>query len=262
MTDQSTALALTEEQALAMLDPMDLMPAGMENLDQGDTGMPPRLRISQANRPITVGDTAAPAGSIVNTVSGEIFDSIEIVPIVFLSPTRVMWPDKFSSDNDPRCLSDDGHVPFVGNGGRVVTDPQVGPCGSCPWARFGEDAPPQCKRQRNFLVLLLDSMEPAILTMQSTALKAAKHLTTLARTQGLRKSVTFIAREEKSDKGQWHVPAFVKGRKLTTAELLAVVDAKRELANLIITADVEIVSDEPATGAPHQGGDAGEEVPF
>lgn len=251
------ALALTEEQALALLDPADLLPAGMGNLEHGDSAMPPRLRISQANRPIAIGDTTAPAGSIVNTITGEVFSSVEIVPLVFLPTSRVMWPATFSADNDPRCLSDDGKVPFVGNGGRIVTDPQAGPCNTCPWSKFGDDAPPPCKRQRNFLVLLLDSMEPAILTMQSTALKAAKHLTTLARTQGLRKSITFIAREEKSDKGQWYVPAFVKGRKLTNAELLAVVEEKRGLENLVITADIEAVGVEPDIE-----GEPAPEVPF
>lgn len=260
------ALTVAEEQALALLDPADLLPAGMDNLEHGDTGMPPRLRISQANRPIMIGDESAPAGSIVNTVTGETFDRIEIVPLVFLPPSRVMWPANFSADNDPRCLSDDGKFPFTGNGGRLVTDQQSGPCEVCPWTRFGDDTPPQCKRQRNFLVLILDSMEPAILTMQSTALKAARNLTTLARTQGLRKSVVFVTRLEKSDKGQWHVPAFVKGRKLTTTELLAIVEAKGEFANLVIQADIESVGVD-STEYGSQGEIPGEpgskdEVPF
>ncbi len=257
--NDNTALALQEEQALAALNPADLLPAGMENLEHGDTGMPPRLRISQPNRPIEVGDTTAPEGSIVNTVTGEVLSSIEIVPLVFLPPSRVLWPAKFKADNEPRCLSDDGQVPFTGNGGRIVTDPQKGPCDVCAWTAFQPDGtPPECKRQRNFLVLILDSMEPAILTMQSTALKAAKHFTTLARTQGLRKSVKFTTREDRNDSGRWFVPTFVKGRKLTTPELLGVVEAKGEFANLIIQADVESVDVDPT----QEHDEPEKEVPF
>lgn len=236
----NTELTVKAEQELAQLNPADLLPTGMDNLEPGDTGMPPRLRISQRNRPIDVGDQEAPAGSIVNTLTGEIFGTgVEIVPIVFFPTTRVMWPATFSADNDPMCLSDDGEKPIEGNG-RKVTSPADGPCSECTFSQFGENGePPACKRQRNFLVLLVDSMEPAILTLSSTALKSARHLTTLARTQGLRKSVMMTTREEVSDKGRWHVPAFLQGGKLDAVSILSIIERRDELQNLVITADTD-----------------------
>lgn len=259
MTNQE--LILRAEQELATLAPADLLPGGMENLEPGDTGMPPRLRISQRNRPIDTGNGEAPAGSIVNTLTGEIFESgVEIVPMVFFPTTRVMWPPTFSADNDPMCLSDDGERPYVGVG-RKVTDPQPGPCSECAYAQFSDNGtPPACKRQRNFLVLLVDSMEPAILTLSSTALKAARTLTTLARTQGLRKSVMFTAQEMDNDKGRWHVPAFTAGNKLDAQTILTVIEQRNELANLAITADVEDV--EQVTIDPKPDFEESDELPF
>lgn len=242
-----TTIAAEEKALLAQLDPADLLPAGMENLEPGDTGMPPRLRISQRNRPIEVGDGEAEAGSIVNSLTGEIYDQVEIVPLVFLPRTRVMWPETFSADNDPMCLSDDGHYPSRTSEMRNVTKPQAGPCEDCPLAKFtDEGTPPRCKMQRNFLVWLVEQGEPAILTMQSTALKAARQLTTLARTQGLRKSIVFATREVKSDQGQWHIPAFVKGHRLDTSELLELVEVRGELQNLIVGADIDAAEVEEA----------------
>ena len=40
------------------------------------------------------------------------------------------------------------------------------------------------------------------------------------------------------EKGSWVLPAFTKGRKLGTRELMALVEAKEELQNLVIAADV------------------------
>lgn len=253
-------LTIVEQQALqAQIEALGgLQVAGDENLEQGDVGMPPRLRISQPNRPIKVGDNDVPAGAFVNTVTNEIYqDGLEIVPLVFLPKTRVMWPLNFSADNDPVCASDDGKHPSASGDMRKLTNPQRGPCGSCPSAKFGDDgAPPQCKAQRNFLVWLVESNEPAILTMQSTALSSARDLTTLAKTQGLTKTTMLITQKQEDNRGMWYVPAAARGRKLEAGELLIVLEKRNELQNLIITADVEVVA-EVADGDPH-GGAAGE----
>lgn len=233
-----TALTVQEEQAI--LAKMNLDIAGEENLEQGDIGMPPRLRISQPNRPIVVGEGEAPDGAVVNTLTEEIFTmGLEVVTLVFLPRTRVMWPAKFSADNDPQCASDDGAYPSASSEARTLTNSQRGPCSSCPSAKFGESGEvPACKMQRNFLVWLVEQSEPAILTMQSTALAAARQLTTLAKTQGLRKSITFATRKIKDDRGGWFVPTLGKGRKLDMPEIVALAEARDELRNLVIRADV------------------------
>ena len=161
---EATELAVQEERALlAQLEESGaLFVAGEENLAPGDIGMPPRLRISQPNRPIEASTTVAPPGSIVNTLTGEIYeDGLEIVPLVFLPRTRVMWPEDFKTTNDPLCASDDGVMPSQSADNRTLTSPQLGPCADCPFSQFGEngEAPP-CKLQRNFLVMVVDGDEP------------------------------------------------------------------------------------------------------
>lgn len=246
MTTELVETALverTDKEYELMLVDADLTVAGEENLRDGDIGMPPRLRISQPNRPIEVGDDDASPGSIVNTLTGEIYQNgLEIIPLVFLPRTRVMWPPGFSTENDPLCASDNGEMPRAPTAERVLRDPQQGPCNICMYARFNEDngSAPPCKLQRNFLVMVLngDRPEPAILTLQSTNIAPARQLTTLAKTQGLRKSVRFVTQETKTEKGCWFTAAFASGRKLTARELVSLVEAKNELKNLIITADV------------------------
>lgn len=242
----STDLTVQKEQELeAYLAQADLAVAGTENLQPGDIGMPPRLRISQDNRPIMVGDNKAPAGSIVNTLTGEIFkDSVEIVPVMFLPRTRVCWPDIFSADNQPFCASDDGEYPAPASDARALLELRPGPCATCQDARFSDEGtPPRCKLQRNFLVWLVEQKEPAILTFQSTALSAARKLTMLARTQGLQKTITFTTQSVVDNRGNWRIPTFVKGRKLLLEELAALVEVRDELRNLVISADM--VQDEP-----------------
>lgn len=253
------ALTVTEEQQAlqAQIEALGgVMVAGEENLEQGDIGMPPRLRISQPNRPIKIGNESVPAGHIVNSVTNEVYpEGMEIVPLVFLPKTRVRWPDSFSADNDPLCASDDGKMPSVSSDMRKLLDPRRGPCATCPDAQFSEDGtPPACKVQRNFLAWLVESAEPAILTMQSTALSSARALTTLAKTQGVTKSIMLITQKQEDRRGMWYIPATARGRKLESHELLAVLEARNELQNLVITADVEVVVE--AETDPH-GGAAG-----
>lgn len=260
--ENEKALTVTEEKSLlAQLDGLDLEPAGQENLEAGDTGMPPRLRISQRNRPVEIGDGEAAPGSIVNTLTGEVYDFVEIVPIVFLPRTRVMWPETFSADNAPMCLSDDGRDPSHASDIRKMTNPQAGPCEECPWSKFDDNNPPRCKMQRNFLVWLVEQEEAAIITMQSTALKSARQLTALARTQGLKRSIVFSTREVKSDLGRWHVPAFTKGRRLTIEEILLLVEVRDGLKNLVVVADTspEMRENEEPVQSPD---DSNEDMPF
>jgi len=263
------ALTVAEQQAIqAQIDALGgLGVAGDENLERGDVGMPPRLRISQPNRPIKIGDDDAPAGAFVNTVTNEVFpDGIEIVPLVFLPRTRVMWPAQFNADNDPLCASDNGQDPAVTGDQRKLTNPQRGPCAQCPSAKFGADGDkPACMAQRNFLVWLVESSEPAILTMQSTALTQARHLTSLAKMQKLAKTIMMVTQKQSDSRGQWYVPTVSKGRKLEEMDLLSVLEARNELQNLVISADVDqgaVEVDNPHGGAPGENPVDGGPVDF
>ena len=252
-----TALTVYSKDELAVLDGLDLSIGGDENLEIGDVGMPPRLRISQPNKPIEVGGEKTEPGVIVNTITGAAAESVEIVPIMFLKRTRVAWPERYSADNDPLCVSDDGVMPTI-NGNRTVTDPQPGPCAECPMSQFINGEKPRCNMQRNILVYVLETDEPAILTMQKTGLKEARKLTALAKMQGIKKAIVFDTSFIENDQGSWYLPTFSRGRALKLEEILPIVEAKNELANLIIQADVEdFVESEPVVVAMEE-----DEIPF
>lgn len=242
-------LTIYDEKELQLLNSLgdELRVGGEENLDPGDIGMPPRLRISQPNRPIEVAGEETAPGVIVNTITGEYWSQVSIVPIMFLQKTRVMWPTEYNADNSPECLSDDGKHPTI-NGNRDVTNPQPGPCETCPMSQFVEGTKPRCQLQRNFLVWLVESNEPAILTMQSTGLKEARKLTSLAKMQGLKKSIILSTLKVKDDRGSWFVPVFSRGEQLPVSTILELVNAKSELENLVVqadTADYEVEATEP-----------------
>ena len=246
-----TDLILSPEQQLAQLTDFDLMPAGLETLEPGDTGMPPRLRISQPNRPIEIGGEEAQPGMIVNTLTGEYSETINIVPIVFLPKTRVMWPVMYSADSTPECVSDTGLKPTPR---ADTTNPQPGPCVTCPMAEFVNGQKPRCTLQRNFLVWVVETGEAAILTMQSTALKEARQLTTLAKTAGLKRTIKMTTLKVKDDRGSWYVPRFSRGDNLPAEEIVNLVQVRNELKNLVISADIV---EDTAVSEPED-----DEVPF
>lgn len=231
----SSEMVLWTENELMEMEGLDLMPEGMEDLDQGDFGLPPRLRISQPNRPIEVNGEEIAPGLIVNTMTGDSWDMVQIVPLVFMPNTRVMWPETFNTDSKPECASDDGKMP---NMSRVdLTNMQDGPCRTCPMAEFVNGQKPRCSNQRNILVWIVNTNEPAILTMQSTALKEARQLTSLVKMTGIKRSIQMTTYKIKDPKGTWVIPQFSRGEPLPFDQIKALVEVKKELANLVITAD-------------------------
>ena len=245
MTSSSAVAVITDEER-ALLAGLDLGVAGTENLEKGDIGMPPRLRISQPNRPIKIGDGKAAPGSIVNTLTGEQWTKLELVVVVYRPHTRALWPEPFNANDKPLCVSDDGVHPTRGD------EMMTGPCRTCPMAQFVDGKKPRCADQRNFLVWLPDIGEPAILTMQSTAIKEAKQLTALAQTQGLKKTVTMTALQIEDSRGTWFVPRFSKGRPLPVKEILEIVEIRDELKNLQTFADTERIEYDDAEPAQEQ----------
>ena len=243
-----TELTVYEEQSgeIMLPDDLDLNVAGQENLEDGDVGMPPRLRVSSQNRPI---ENTSP-GQIVNTLTGAIYDAVDFVPMVFLISTRAKWPLDFNADNIPLCVSDDGEYPVQDM--NRVSDPMTGPCAMCPDAQFGPNGEaPRCKKQRNFLVSILPDHEPAIITLSSTGIAPAKHLTALAKMTGIRKAVTMATKLVSNDKGNWWLPVFVQGRKLANNEILTAIELRDGLKNLVeenLTADLERENGSAPTG--------------
>ena len=233
----SSEMVIYSEEDRALLARLDLGIEGEENIESGDIGLPPRLRISQPNRRIEIGGEEVDAGLIVNTLSGETWNQVNIVPLVFLPKTRVMWPERFSADSKPECASDDGKHPNLER--EDLTDPQRGPCATCPMSQFVDGNKPRCTMQRNFLVWLTDTSEPAILTMQSTAIKEARTLTSLAKMSGIKKAIVLATRKVNDDRGSWFVPQFIRGDALSVETIIMLAETKKELSNLVIMADTD-----------------------
>lgn len=258
---------LSDAEIEARLAALDMRPGGSDDLTAADLALPPRMRVSQPNRPITLANGEdAPPGTFVNTFTGEVLGTtVETVLLAFLDDTRVMWPLKFSTDNDPECASDDAARPSAPTDFRPLTNPQVGPCASCPFAAWGDEESPRCKFQRNFLLWLTESEEPAILTVQSTALKPAKTLSTLGVRAKMRQTVYVSAMEMKDDRGNWYVPVYTKGRRLDARTALFLHGEKDALKDIVIRADADAIDGEysvvdtaPSVTEEH----AEEEMPF
>ena len=256
MSEATELTVFDEEQALAeYLASQDLTIAGQENLEREDLGLPPRLRISSQNRPILIGEAEAAPGMIVNTLTGTMYDRLEIVLLAFLPRTRVLFPAIFATDNKPLCASDDGKLPAENRAGRELEDRRAGPCAECPDGQFGaaEDGgrlAPRCKLQRTFLVYVRESEEPALLTLQSTGIPEARKLTTLAKSQGLAKSIVFATRRETDPRGTWYIPVFAAGTKLNLNELRRVVELRTALKDLTKGIGADISADMAENGKP------------
>lgn len=247
------ALTVYSPDELELLKELDLMPAGMENLRPGDTGMPPRLRISSQNQPLEIGGKEIQSGHIANLMTGENWKTVNVIPLVFLPVTRVMWPATYSADNAAECASNDGRFPREDANLRSA---QPGPCANCPMSQFTNGAAPRCSEQRNFLVYVVETGEAAILTLQRTGTKSARHLTALARSTGIKRAISMTTTKVSGDKGTWWEPVFSRGEPLPVNDILAIAELRNELKNLTITADI-VDEAPPAAAEP-----VFDEVPF
>ena len=261
--NKSTALAtLTEEQALAKLDALDLTPGGMEHVDRNtDVARAPRIRISAQNKPLIIAEKEIPVGNIANTMTGQDYgNAVAAIFLRFMSDTRVAWPGNYNADNDPLCASDDGVMPSVATAQRPLTARHDGPCASCPMAEFQNGDAPRCNRQRNFLIWLTETEEPVLLTIQSTGLKPGKTLTNLAIQCKVKRAIWFTTVKTSNDKGTWYTFAYTKGDNIKASLSLALHELKQDLATLEIFADVDTGDDVPQNAPTVAAGE--EEVPF
>lgn len=254
MTDEK-ALTVAEERQLAAQAQIDQMLAedpdllnmwGGENLEEGDTGQPPRLKLAHRDND----EIGVRAGQFYNTLTGETYETLEIVVLLPLGPTRVEYYRPFTKGEAPLCASDDARMPRETTDRRPLQDPKPGPCERCPSAQWndgpkGERVSPPCTRQRNFMITLRAEPEEYMrYVLQRTAIPAARNITALAKAAGIRKSIVLASKFIESDKGDYYEPFAVGGSRLNTEELLRVIEARAEVDRLVREGAIRVAADE------------------
>lgn len=207
------ALALAEEQAFAQLAELDLTPAGFKDnvIKSEDMPRQPRLRVAQ-NKNTELG---IEAGTLYNDVSGQAYgNAVEVIFLGWFIDTRVMWPIEYHKDNDPECASNDAITPAESTDQRPLTNPQNGPCASCPSAEWGPNGEaPRCSRQRNCALWIVKDEEPVQLTVQKSGMPPAQRLTVLSETCNVQNSIWVTQKYEDNEKGQYYILLFSKSGK-------------------------------------------------
>jgi hypothetical protein len=255
IADNDKALAVAEQQLAALLaeDPNLLDMWGGENLEEGDTGQPPRLRICQRTTDVE----NVEQGHYFNTLTGESWATLEVVPLLPLGPTYAEYFKPFKRGEPPFCASDDGKMPRESTERRPLQRRRTGPCADCPAKDFGPNGePPDCTRQRNFMLMNRASGEMLHLSWERSANKKAKQLTAIMKGAGIRKSVILTTIDTKNEKGTYFVPAVLGGDLLPADELVRVIQARAEVNRLIASGDIQIVADEDVDLADNGNGGA------
>lgn len=105
---------------------------GFEDIDASDIKMP-RIKLLQAQSDEAAESKGKP-GQYYNTVTGEVFDSLDVIFLTF-GKQRVRWPEKFKRGDDPLCRSADAHK----------SDEDGVDCASCSYAKWGKNKEkPEC----------------------------------------------------------------------------------------------------------------------
>lgn len=251
-----TALTVVEQaelelQELLLNDPHLLDMRGGEHLDDGDTGQPPRIKICQDTDP----ELELTAGQWYNTLTNDTYDSLSFAILQPLGATRCWYFEPYTEGEPPYCASDDGEIPRESTDRRPLQDRQDGPCEGCLKAAWPSDDDPRkrpyCNRQRNFMLAAEEedgSWTPVHLMLQVSGIDAAKRLTALAKSCGLRNLLVSRSNFVSKDGYKYYVPFFGKGASLTTkerkADLVAIIKMRDEVERLLDTGKMVIHADE------------------
>jgi hypothetical protein len=266
MTEE-TALTVQEqaERQLAVLlesDPNLLDMIGGEHLEEGDTGQPPQLKICQKEDP----DLEVKPGHFYNTLTGESWEVLEIVPLMPLNVTRANYFKPYTKGEPLLCASDDGKMPREVSERRPLTNRQPGPCAMCPEAQWIDGARPACSRQRNFMLMVRDTSDVLSMMWQISAVPAARQLTALMKSAGIRKSVVLATKFTRGDSGDYYEPVVASGERLPTDELIGVIETRKEISRLIaegrIVTEAEDTMDIDANGGGMPAVDNDDEDPL
>lgn len=246
--------------------PEEDMSIGLEDFDQSDQIMP-TLRINHEE------------GVWEDGLSGEKFAVLDIIALGLIKQ-RVLWePEVEENSKGPLCRSYDftnGHPDisrFPWSAAPNFAVPAVGvehtvlPCEECPlkeWGSHPKRDTPWCSEQHTFAVLQRvgeDSLAPALLTVQRSAIKPSKtYLTSFARSKTALFTVWTRIELDHRKRGtvNFAVPKFVKGQATPQEEWPYYAQTYRDVREFVQTPRFSDAEDEiettppgaPATAAP------------
>ena len=195
---------------------------------------------------------------------------------------RAWWPDKDTQGLPPLCQSPDGVAGVFNTEGDFTAalafpiahpgltgDGALFQCATCPLAQWGSNGGKgqSCKALRRLIVLVDGWTMPAIMTLPPTSVKAFDQFASArAREKG---GAYFTAwtrielTQQVNDAGiKYSVGKFSVDAPLTDAELFAVIEIRRQYAELVRTLNVS-GDDYTTEGATHANGAAhDEDMPF
>jgi len=226
----TTALTVADREIRDLLadNPNALAPLGLDMLEPEDLRIfPARIKIAHEDDP-TIGTGGVKVGQFYNAKTNEVYgDSITFTLLHFARKTRAEYEEPYRKDAPLICGSDDSKSPRESTERRPLTSPQPGPCQTCDRASWknpdGTDRQkPFCSEQHNFMLNVTtatDTWDAVLLTLQKSRASVAADLRRLCLGGQSRRLLFATTKFVKGDSGNYYVPVFTYGAKLTSEQL-------------------------------------------
>lgn len=257
--DPGTDVALSND-VLAEMEAMAA--AAKKEIDLQEDVRLPSLKLIQATTQETGGGHA---GQILDTMSGEVYDSVEIVPVSMFK-SRAFFSGNIGdppSCSSPNALDGYGDEADQLKQGGIVGPSGGGSCQACPHSKWQTGG--RCQLRYNYLGLVIgDDIGndlPRGIMLHGTSAKVANRLNSLLISQKFPWSnvVELSSAQEKNERGVYKIWAIKKGRPATNVEMLASFQMSKQVAQ---SRSVTIEgADERATAAT-AAATSSDDVPF
>lgn len=239
----------------------ELYVPGMESLTRDDISLP-RLVLVQLTSKNLPDDYLAHFGEWYNTVTGEFSKTIDGV-LLGIAKGRVAFPRDYDANSPAMCASDEALYPRKEFNGKTISDPKTniihaidGTCADCPFSKFTNNVTPLCSLIYSYGFYDVKAGLPFVMVAKKTGIKAAKLLNMQIMKYGRANFVVLSASKVKDDNGNYAVPVFSSGEKLTPELVRAAAEFVRTFGNIAERVRV----DEP--DVPSANGNGPDEPPM
>lgn len=234
----------------------------------------PSLMLVQAT---TQTDSDAKPGQILDTLTGEAEDTVEVVPVATFK-TRAYFGRGGSIGDPPTCTSPDALNGYGEVAEKLIAQGVTGPagvsgaCQRCPeadWRRGGK-----CQLRFNYLTVMPgENMEhdvPRGVMMHGTSAKIASRLNTLLLAQPYfwGNVISLSSNQEKNEKGQYRVWQVSRGRETSSEEKVVAyrtyqrfAESRQQGATVAVEGDPAVSPGEAGRGESG-GDDPDSDIPF